>query len=445
MFNKIVSTLAFNPSSISQLSFYAGRLRQEESVRRLGMIMIVLSMFVQVFAALAPPEKSLAASNNDVIYGGVDSLSELKKKYYARDDVRGLYNRFGLDAGDMTAGPGVQNVNFKYQEQGSRGTKTVGRVNFASTKDTVLGPYAGTNFYARSAGEWQGSESAYFFGKKKGSDGRWYFVWVIKSCGNIAYRPADAPPTPPAPPPPPTPPVTPPPATPPPTPPTTPVETPPTAPVTPPTPPPAPAPVPPAPIETPAPANISRSKSVINTTQKLTQPQTINTPARAGDVLEYTLITTNTGGTNLNDYVVEDYVGDILDYADLHMLSLTSQKAIYDPTTKKIIWPKQSIPAKGEIKNTFTVVLKSVIPSTNQPNATSTDYDCKMLNGYGNELSVPVDCSVLKTVEQLPNTGPGTTIGVAFTVSVLSGYFFMRSRLMAKEVGIVKRTYQMGY
>jgi hypothetical protein len=65
-----------------------------------------------------------------------------------------------------------------------------------------------------------------------------------------------------------------------------------------------------------------------------------------------------------------------------------------------------------------------------------------MQNGYGNELSIPVECPVLKQVEQLPNTGPGATLAFAFGITVISSYFFARSWLMAKEIGIIRKEYQ---
>src|SRR5688572_14356451 len=151
MYRKVLSNLAFSPSSIDQVSFYAKRLKQEQSVRRLGLFLIVFSMLIQLFAATIPPEKSLAASNNDVIYGGVSTIDELRGKYHSKADVKALYNRFGITAGDIQKGK-AHNYNFKFQVQGDRGTRTVGRINFASTKDHNLGKFAGTTFYSRSAG-----------------------------------------------------------------------------------------------------------------------------------------------------------------------------------------------------------------------------------------------------------------------------------------------------
>ncbi len=461
MFKKLVANLAFSPTTIDQVSFYVKRLRQEQAIRRLGFGLIILSMFIQVFAASIPPEKSLAASGNDVINGGVKNISQLKAAYDTKPDVQALYNRFGLQSNSMNATGSAQNTTFNFQQQGALGTRTVGRTNFASTNDNYLGSFAGSNFYSRSAAEWQGTAPAYYFGKQRGTDGNWWYVWVLKDCGNIAYRPAPAPPTPapkPTPKPTPTPTPKPTPVTPPTTTPTTTVTT------------PTPTPVTPPPKVEPVCENNpklkpddklckcidnpkitandekcttpQRSKTAQNITQKLTPQQTVTIPAKAGDVIEYTLTTKNTNIVDKKNYTIEDYVGDILDYADVDIAYLMQHGGTFVPDKKMIVWSNQTLPANGELKKSFRMTLKSVIPSTNSPNATSTDFDCKMQNGYGNEIIIPVNCSVLKTVEKLPNTGPGTTVGISFAVVVASGYFFMRSRLLAKELTVIKRIHQ---
>src|SRR5690349_16516287 len=70
MFRKLISNLPFNPSLLGSVSFYAKRVKQEEILRRLGFGFLALSMLIQVFAVMAPPEPTLAASSNDIIRGG---------------------------------------------------------------------------------------------------------------------------------------------------------------------------------------------------------------------------------------------------------------------------------------------------------------------------------------------------------------------------------------
>jgi hypothetical protein len=432
MHKQIISNLAFSPTTMSQVSFYAKRLKKEESIRRLGLVLVLFSMFIQIFAATVPPEKSVSASDNDVVRGGVKNIKQFKNAYDSKADVRALYKRFGIEPGDITAAK-TREVSFNFPTQGAQGTKTVGRVNYTYTNDHKLkGKFAGEEFFSRSAAEWGGSTPAIRFnGQHKGTDGRYFEVWIIKDCGNIAFRPVDGKldsviegpkvKT-----------VTPAPfvgTTP------TPAPTPTPTPTPPPTPQPQPEPEPELNPET-------HRKTAINVTQGLSAEETPGSKVKANDVIEYSLITTNPNDQIMKDYLVEDYIGDLLDYADLDEQFLVKQGGTYDAASKKVIWTIQTIPAKGELKNTFRIKMKPSIPVTNNPNTTAPDYDCKMQNGYGNEVVLNVDCSVVKTVETLPNTGPGTTIAIAVSISTLSGYFLMRNRMLSKEVGIIKRFYQ---
>ncbi len=427
MINRLISNLPFNPSLVEQLSFYSNRLKKEKSIRRLGFILIALTMLVQIFAAMVPAERSLAASNNDVVKGGVDNMQQLRNKYNNQADVRGLYQRFGLEAEDLKDG-GAQHVSFAFQSQGSQGTRTVGRINFDFTKDQSVGVFAGQKFWSRNASEWQGSTPAFYFGRQIGTDGKYYLVWVLKDCGNIAYRPTEGP----------QPGLSP----------NKPVDTPKPTPKPKPTPAPTPTPTTTTTTTTTTvvaqpevPANIEIKKSAVNKTRNLSPALTTQTAAKAGDVIEYTLITKTTGDKPVQNYTIEDYIGDVLDYADLDMTSVFAQGGKFSSNEKKIIWEKQTIPVGNGLTKTFKVTVKNPIPNTNSPNATAPDFDCRMQNGYGNEVVIKVDCSVTKAVETLPNTGPGTNLAIIFGLTTLSGYFLARNNLISKELWLIRKRY----
>lgn len=66
-----------------------------------------------------------------------------------------------------------------------------------------------------------------------------------------------------------------------------------------------------------------------------------------------------------------------------------------------------------------------------------------MTNVYGNVVEIKLPQNLTKTVElvtttQLPNTGPGTSLIIGFSLTMIIGYFFARSRLLAKEMDIVR-------
>ena len=182
---------------------------------------------------------------------------------------------------------------------------------------------------------------------------------------------------------------------------------------------------------------ISRLKSVKIIDSGVEGEAALKTKVKAGNTIEYKLVTSNTQSFD-RQYDIEDYIGDLLDYADLDLNHLSQQGGKFNAAAKKVSWTNQTLKAREDTVKTFRIKMKSPIPSTNSPTNLSTTFDCKISNEYGNETSLEVDCAVIKKVEELPNTGPGTTLAIAFTVTVLAAYFFARSRLLAKELTIVR-------
>src|SRR5665213_3476899 len=79
MFEKLLSLLPYNPGLIQQLSFYSQRMREEETIRRTGMIFIVLAFMIQFFAVISPPSPASAAAScnaNNLINCGFTSASQ---------------------------------------------------------------------------------------------------------------------------------------------------------------------------------------------------------------------------------------------------------------------------------------------------------------------------------------------------------------------------------
>jgi hypothetical protein len=68
-----------------------------------------------------------------------------------------------------------------------------------------------------------------------------------------------------------------------------------------------------------------------------------------------------------------------------------------------------------------------------------------MTNVFGDTINIKLPPSLTKTTEtvtqSLPNTGPGETLMAAFALTVFISYFFARSRLLAKELDIVRNDY----
>jgi len=195
------------------------------------------------------------------------------------------------------------------------------------------------------------------------------------------------------------------------------------------------------PIEFETDKPVGEMKKIKNITQNLEGDAAINSTVKAGDVLEYILTTTNSQSVDRTAYSIEDYVGDILDYANLDLAFLGAQSGAYNANTKKVVWANQTIPAHSEVVKLFRVTVKNPIPATNAPSSVTTSFDCKISNRYGNEIGMVVACPIVKGIEALPNTGPGTSLALGFMITTTIGYFFARSRLMSKELDLIRTDY----
>lgn len=187
---------------------------------------------------------------------------------------------------------------------------------------------------------------------------------------------------------------------------------------------------------------LAQHKSARNLTQSLDENATTGTKARAGDTIEYSLITRNSYDYDRAGVATTDYIGDILDYANLDEAFLAQQGGTYDSAAKTLAWQDGTVKAQGELSRVFRVQLKSPVPATNQPGAMTTSYDCQMSNKFGNQLDIPVDCPIQKNAEyistRLPNTGPGTSLIIGFVATTVVAYFFARSRLLVQELEIIR-------
>jgi hypothetical protein len=193
---------------------------------------------------------------------------------------------------------------------------------------------------------------------------------------------------------------------------------------------------------------LGQEKSAKNITQNLDDATTLKTKANGGDVIEYSLIMHNSYDYARANVNVADTIQDVLDYADIDQAFLKSQGGTFDSKTSTVSFPAFAIPATGSVTKKFRVTIKSPIPSTNQPGAMSTNFDCNISNKFGNQIDVPINCPPAKTAEYvattLPNTGPGSSLLIGFIATVVIAYFFARSRLLGKELDLVRTEYASG-
>lgn len=204
MFRKLVADLSFSPSLISELSFYAQRLKKEELTRRIGIVFTVLALIVQYFAVFQPPESANAASSQDIVYGGVVDLQDFMNHYRSNNNnVRDIYTAAGIteqeilatregtfNSKDVAFSAG-RNSRFSYS-QGERpftynkSDGGTGTIYFSPNRlwDTL--PYTAQNGSTYHALIGHSAKAGWFA--------------IMKNCGNLAVQTIPTPPPPPPPP-----------------------------------------------------------------------------------------------------------------------------------------------------------------------------------------------------------------------------------------------------
>ncbi|MDZ7785786.1 MAG: hypothetical protein U5L95_01540 [Candidatus Saccharibacteria bacterium] len=474
MFRKLVSNLPFNPSILGEIAFYYGRLKQEEKLRRLGVVMVVLSMFVQLFAVISPPEPTLAASSNDIIHGGFDTRTQawLMCLDETRDFQR-ILSYYGVDCGTLGKAETVWIKSTDYNKQlDSMGRESRGSVVTRTGKQTDEYPVsiANTTYFMRNLWAFDsGSHSTYKVLKMTNKHGD--TVFVLYNCGNIVTDGKYSPPPPPPPPPP------------------EPEDA---------------CPADPGVQESTNECDVCPNKNGVQTsveecdvcpavegvqynfedcdvcpnipgtqsTQEECYPcpeadevnnvetclkldkaasnltQDIDdangTTAQPGDRIVYTLSVKNDGKVEVPDFTIKEDVSDILHYA-----TITDRSGGEINDDDVIVWPEETIAPGRTVQKTITVEIKDPIPETPISTSDPTAYDLVMNNTfYGNSVNIEVPRSVNKTVETatrtLPQTGPGESMLVATAVTIFVGYFLARAHLLRKETQIIRLDYANG-
>jgi hypothetical protein len=194
MFKKLISNLPFNPSLLGQVSFYAKRLHQEESIRRLGFGFMALAMFIQVFAVMAPPQKSLAYSN-DYIINGLQTRDDILRAWDGQTgdaNVAQIYGRFGLTRDDIAALPLNPNVTIASNQADYW---TIGRTSLSAVSKAgsireeyknseVPVDYGVGTVYLRQLKAWDIVNPVNYYQAFQGTKNGKPF-WILVNCGNF--------------------------------------------------------------------------------------------------------------------------------------------------------------------------------------------------------------------------------------------------------------------
>ena len=393
MFRKLVSNLSFSPALITQVGFYAHRLRQEEITRRLTIVFVALALVVQSLAVFSPPESANASSEQDLIRGGIQSLEDLLVRYDKNtDDIRDIYTTLGIERNEIVA---TKESTFNSKED----IYSVSRYGQYSAEQGE------TSFsYKRSAG---GSGIRYISplalsdtSDAKKRNGTTHKAWIgqsakvgwfaiIQTSASIATKGY----------------------------PTT---------ITPNT----------------ATATTSLIKSI--SVQNLSQNSDATTAlAKPFDKMSYTISVKNTGEKTAQLPLALN-LSDALEYASL----VDDGGGVLDPETKTITWNTVSIPAGGTQQRTFALQLFSAIPVTPSGTSNGNSYDCIMATTFGNNMQVNVECPPIKGVESiigdLPTVGLVANLIFSGLLIAIVTYFYFRTRQMKKEIRLIRHNINTG-
>lgn len=182
--------------------------------------------------------------------------------------------------------------------------------------------------------------------------------------------------------------------------------------------------------------------TIQNVSQDTTKTKVLEQPVSASDILEYELVTINDATTPVSNYTISHDVSDLLDYANLDLDFLVQQGGSFDEQTNTVLWQNQNLPPNSKTSHWLRVQLKNPLPSTNQSENISTNFNCYLDSFYGEYMSIKVKCPAVKALENLPNISNWTSIGLFTIFSIISAYFLIRSRLILKETQIIRNSYQ---
>jgi uncharacterized repeat protein (TIGR01451 family) len=417
MFEKLLATLPFNPSLIHQLSFYGQRMREEQSIRRIGLAFVALAFLVQFVAVFSPPQPTNADPSNDLVSGGISSATQAVT--FCQQDIRAygtIMSYYGISCDDVARSTVVSLRSTDYNKQ----LYSMGHLPYKIAGETPVSiPYQGqaTPFYWRYLWGWDTHAYSTYTALKLTSHVTGKTFFILYNCGNLVSIGLPSPPPAPKP-----------------------------APTPQPTPPPTPAPKPtphvshglPCPQATSSSDTIEclhSSKTASNQTAHIANAD--GTTAHAGDIINYTLSSKNTGNVTVKKFVIQENMSDVLEYAtitNLHGGKISSDNIVS--------WPAQDITPGQTATEQITIKVKDPIPQTPTSDSNPGAYDLMMTNVYGNAINIKLPGGIVKTVEvvatkSLPNTGPGTSIIISAVIVLLAGYFFARARLLSREANII--------
>jgi uncharacterized repeat protein (TIGR01451 family) len=184
-------------------------------------------------------------------------------------------------------------------------------------------------------------------------------------------------------------------------------------------------------------------KTAKNVTQQIANAN--GTTAQPGDTIEYTLSVKNFGSETRRGFVIEENMEDVLEYADI----IDASGATFTKTPVHLLsWGPIDIQPNEVVTRTILIKVKSSIPVVPASVSDPLSSDLKMVNVYGDTVNISLPPHPIKTVERTISSLPSTGFSVNMLISTLlvmaTTYFYFRSRIMKKELVIIRQQFQTG-
>ncbi len=190
MFRKIVSRLPYQPSLLVELVYYSHRLRQEQSMRRLGLVMMAILLALQTSMIIFPAKPSVAASASDIVYGATSKQDVLtayrsNRDQLGRTDVQKIFNHYGISEQQIEL---AKTVTISDGDGRSYINTSRSTTKFPDTFVTIPGANNG-GIYEFPLSYWRKGEFPNGYPAITGMSSYGFRFWILlKGCGNIVFE-----------------------------------------------------------------------------------------------------------------------------------------------------------------------------------------------------------------------------------------------------------------
>lgn len=189
------------------------------------------------------------------------------------------------------------------------------------------------------------------------------------------------------------------------------------------------------------PSGVTLATNVHNDT--LSRPADPRTPLAPNTRLVYTLTAHNNSSEPLS-FTLTDNLSDIREYADIIDIST----GILDDKKTTIHWPIDQLQPGKKTQRSFTIRVKSRIPSTASNKSNLNSYDCKINNTIGERSSLTVQCPLIKTIAaplaSLPPVRNAPILLGSTCLFLLTIYHHARTKQRMEEIRLLRHSVNQG-